>query len=282
MHIASQIDISAYLHYRDVLQDIYEKLKAEQGSYNYKRYSEDLGLSFSNVIWLYVSKKRRMTLKTAEKTFKALGLSGDRKKFAENMVRLETIKIHEKREKIYADLFQLKTKMSAPENQKHLEFYSQWFFPALREIVQVNPKLNINEICERFLFKVFPREIEQGLQVLSDLELIKYDKVSKTYRSTKKQIGLDYKTSAVAAARFHQKSCELASEAVVHVSPEMRELNTLTLALSQADIPEVRRRIIECCRGIFELEEHSRSDQVFQLNIQFFPITDKLDPEVES
>ncbi|MFW7379708.1 MAG: TIGR02147 family protein [Oligoflexus sp.] len=277
LHACSKLSIFDYLSFKDYLKELYKILKEEHESYSYKKFSEDLGLSVSNVIWLYISGKRHMTPKTGDKIFKQLQLKHEAKRYAELLVKLETIVIHAKREQIFQDLFEIKTRAAKDESKQQLEFYSEWYFPVIKEMIAMLPASDPQSLAEKCLFKVFPKQIEQSLKVLEGLDLIQFDPAEKCYRITSKQIGLDYETSKIATARFHQKVCELASEAVVQVPDEMRELNTLTLSLAEKDLPKIREIILECCQKIFAMEgQETKPDRVFQLNVQFFPVTRKL------
>lgn len=280
LHASSKLSVFDYLVFKDYLKDLYQILKTEHKSYSYRKFSEDLGLSNSNVIWLYITNKRQMTPKTGEKIFNQLQFKREVKTYAELLVRLETIVLHEKREQIYKELFNLKTKATQNESKEKLEFYSEWYFPVVREMIAILPTADARILAEKCLFKLFPKQVEHSIKVLNNLGLIKYDEKTASYYVTQNQIGLDYQTSKIAAARFHQKVCELASEAVVQAPEELCELNTLTLRLAEHNLPKIRQLIIECCQKIFQLEEaESDPERVFQLNVQFFPVTKKFDKE---
>jgi uncharacterized protein (TIGR02147 family) len=268
-----------HLGFRDYLAELYKQLKAELTSYSYKKYAEDLGLSYSNVIWLYLTNRRQISLKTGQKIIKTLGLKHDSRLYAERLIKLETITKHERREAIFKELFDIKTRTSKKSAQHKLEFYSEWYFPVIRELLALSPEQDVKALQNKLLFRLFPKQIEQAIDVLLELGLIKFDKRTRKYQLTSQQVGLDYETGRIAAARFHQKICELTSEAVVQVMPEHRELNTMTLSLAEEDIPQIRQIILRCCEEIFAFEQRAEGkDRVFQFNIQFFPLTTKLDP----
>ena len=63
----------------------------------------------------------------------------------------------------------------------------------------------------------FLSKSKRASQVLQDLGLVKYDKDKKRFQTSQKQIGLDHSKNAIALNRYHQKVCEMTSEAVVKV-----------------------------------------------------------------
>ncbi len=278
LHAVNGVDIFAFISINEYLEEVYKKLKTESHSYSYKKFSEDLGFSHSNIIWLYINGKRKMSMKSGKVICKALKLKGGARRYAEQLIRLESITIHQTREKIFGDLFKLKQEFgSDSKGKRKLEYYSHWYFPLVREYIAINPKVrSAEEIANNFLFDVFPKQVEESLRVLEDLGLIKHDKLDHCYKVTQQQVGLDHKTGVIAANRYHQKVCELSSEAAIKIEESLRELNTLTLSLKEEDIPKVKAYILNLCRETFNLDNPQEAERVFQLNVQFFPVTNKI------
>jgi uncharacterized protein (TIGR02147 family) len=82
---------------------------------------------------------------------------------------------------------------------------------------------------------------------------------------------------SLAITNFHREMLRLASESIERYPASERDISTLTLRINSASMAEIKRRIIEFRKELLEfaLNEES-SDQVLQINLQFFPLTKKV------
>src|SRR5690606_35145342 len=83
---AQRLSVTDYLSYRQYLKDLYEAAKGKVDTYSYMQFAQDLGLSKSNVLWLVVSGRRRLTQATLDKILKALKITGVQRRYFEGLV----------------------------------------------------------------------------------------------------------------------------------------------------------------------------------------------------
>ena len=164
LHAASQVDVFAYVSINEFLSEVYTLLKEESPSYSYKKYSQDLGFSYTNISWLYINGKRKMSVKSGKSICKALDLKGGARRYAEQLIKLESTVLHQSREKIYKEMFRLKQEFGADSHAKRqLDYFSQWYYPLVREFLAIRPDLDDPEqIANQMLFDVFPKQIEES------------------------------------------------------------------------------------------------------------------------
>lgn len=71
---------------------------------------------------------------------------------------------------------------------------------------------------------------------------------------------------------FQRQILSLASAALEQISPEERDISTLTLSMDENAFREIRELVRECRRQIQKRVEESReSDRVMHLAMAFFP-----------
>ena len=86
----------------------------------------------------------------------------------------------------------------------------------------------------------------------------------------------DKTVGELASARFHEKMCDLAKESVTRIPAKEREMNVLTVALSEDNASKAALIMYEAAEKIFNLEQESQTaDRVYQVNLQFFPLSKK-------
>ncbi len=273
---AERVSVSEFLTYRDYLQRIYEVLKASSPSYSYGQLSEDLGLSRSNVVWLIITGRRSLTPKACERIIQALGLAGTERRFLEALRAYNNARRTDEREEYFHALMELKGKAVDSASSKHaLEYYSEWYHPIIREMVGLADfRSELDWINGRLVIKLLPMQIHRSLELLERLSLIVYDRKKGRHVQTGGQVLPDREVERMVAVRFHQKMCDMAREAVTRVPAMRREMNTLTLCVSDEVAMKASEILYKACQQVMKLEAESKTkDQIYQVNVHLFPFT---------
>jgi uncharacterized protein (TIGR02147 family) len=271
-----EIDVTRYTSYRSFLIAIYDAVKTNRKSYSYARFSADLGLSESNALWQALNERRDLSESSAERVAKSLHMNADSKKYFLLLVRHNNAKSPEVREDCMKQLMALKSRsLDEPAHEDALEYFSEWYHPIIREMVGLDEFIaNPDWVNERLFLKIDPRKIERSLQLLTNLQLIRFEPERGRLVQTGQQITPDRAVAALASVRYHQKACEITRECVSGVSPGRRDLNILTLCISDETANELKTILHDACRKAMELEARSpQRDQVYQVNIQLFALT---------
>ena len=94
---------------------------------------------------------------------------------------------------------------------------------------------------------------------------------------TFKQVSLPLKTkkeiSSKAIRKYHKDILDLAKFKIDEIDISKREYKAITLAGNSKNIKKARKLIDELKDLVVESMESGKSDEVFQLNIQLFPIS---------
>lgn len=268
--------VNGFLSHRDFLQKLYDDVKADHPSYSYFQLAEDLGFSRSNVLWLVITGRRRLTQRAAARIAAALQLTADARKYFTVLVLYGNARRSDEREALFRELIALKGRgLETSTSQLILEYYSEWHHPIMRELVGLDGYSSDPDwINRRLVTRLSPMQIHRSLQLLEKLGLIAYDHKRGAHVQTKGQILPDRLVERLASVRFHQKMCDAARDAVTRIPARRREMNSLTLCLSDDVAMKVGEILYKACEEIMHLESQVKQrSQVFQVNVHLFPFT---------
>ena len=266
-----------FLAYRDFLLKLYEFLKEESPAYSYQQLAEDLGFSRSNVIWLVITGRRRLSPSACDRIIKALDLTGVQRRYFKALRAYNDARRADEREAIFQDLVAIKRQTVAKSDAQHaLEYFSEWYHPIIRELVGLEDfKSDPEWINLRLIIQLMPMQIHRSLELLEKLGLITYDRKRAKHVPTGGQILPDRDVERMASVRFHQKMCDLARDAITRVTASRREMNTLTVRIGDDVAMKASEILYRACEQIMKLETESKSsgDQIYQINVHLFPLT---------
>lgn len=268
--------ITEFLSYREYLLKIYEFLKAESPAYSYGQLAEDLGFSRSNVVWLFITGRRRISPSACQRLVEALGFEGTAKRYMENLRLYNNARRTDEREAIFLTLMELKTKATSTEDgQRALEYFSEWYYPLIREMIALEDfRSEVDWINQRLVAPLMPMQIHKSLELLERLGLIVYDRRQGRHVQTGGQVLPDRSVERIASVRFHQRMCDMAREAVTRVSASRREMNTMTIRVSDDVAMKASEILYRACEQLIKLESESKAgNQIYQVNVHLFPLT---------
>ncbi len=274
-----QIDVTQYTAYREYLKALYDHIKTGRKSYSYIRFASDLGLSASNALWLVLTMRRDLAEASAQKIMVALELSHEARKYFMLLVHHNNARDPVQREQAMKELVAIKSQHFTDNegDEETLEFFQEWYHPVLREMVALDEfQADPDWINERLFLRLLPKQIERSLALLQKLELIRYDELRQRYVSTNQQLFPSRSVARMAAIRFNQKACENARESVTAVPAARRDLNVLTLSITDEIAVQIRDIFHRACEQAMELEKNAdKRNEVYQINVQLFALTRK-------
>ncbi len=73
--------------------------------------------------------------------------------------------------------------------------------------------------------------------------------------------------------KYHKEALKLAADRIERVEPELREFSSLTLAINTKKLARAKELIRQFCDDMEDVLETGPKDEVYQFNIQLFPLT---------
>ena len=217
-----QLIINRFVSYREFLKLLYKKVKETVDKYSYYKFASDLGFSESNVIWLTISGRRKLTRNSGNKIAKAIGLTTEEKNYLLLLIDYNNTSKPDVREDIFQKIVQL-NQSSKPSER--LEYFSEWYHPVIREMTALKDfKSDPKWICSKLCVRILPKQAKDSLKLLEELDLIRFDKESNRHHRTEEQILPDRETQNFALIRYHQKMSEIAKDTLVKVQAKKKRL----------------------------------------------------------
>lgn len=276
MQSAAELSVCRFYDYKEYLNQLYLLAKKRLGQLSYLDFSERLGFSKSNVIWLVMTGRRKLTNGSVEKIADALNFSSVQKSFVRALVRYNNTTRAEDRESLFAKMMEIAAKDMPTSGQGRLiEYFQEWYHPIIRELTATEDfRSDPSWISGKLNVKVSPLRIRKSLALLEELGLIVFDEQLGRHQRTDIQVVPDGEFEAMTMIRYHQGTCLSARDSIAKVSAHEREFNSLTLSLSADGMEKVRAILRNACAAIMEVEHRDRgADLVFQANLQLFPVT---------
>lgn len=269
--------VTDYLNYRQFLNDFYSAKKKQNPSYSYRLFVNKGDLGSPSHLKMIIDGSRNLTLNTIPKYQKALGF---RKKadseFFELLVKYNQEERPEEKIRIFNEIMAMKRKKGLSVLEKHqFDLLAHWYYVAIYVLVDMPDFKNDPEwISTRLRRKITTKQVEEAVEALEALRLIEKDP-ARGYRQLNGPLSTSEDLVELSAYRYHKQMGELALSSLGFDSMNIREFNGVTVSINKEKLNILKEKIRTFRKEINELTSNmDDADQVYQLNIQLFPLTE--------
>jgi uncharacterized protein (TIGR02147 family) len=269
--------IFEYSNYREYIKDQVLELRKKE-DFSFRGFSARAGFKSPNFLQLVMNGKRNLSLDGARKVAEGFDLSSKERNYFEHLVLANQAKSLEEKQKFTDELLKLKRKNSpSPETISNYDYYKYWYNIPIREALLIKGGSQaIQHLAESFQPPLLPSQIEAALNTLSDLKLIKKDSKGHWVASHETLKAPDLLINSL-ILNFHMKMLDLAKESMIRFRGHEREVSSATISISKENFEKLRAILKDCKAQALTLAEEDKNKQdVYQLNIQLFPLTQGL------
>ena len=155
-------------------------------------------------------------------------------------------------------------------------FFSDWKNPVIRELAPAMPGAKPLALAHACRPKVSAAEVSETLKFLVNAGLLKKDE-SGNYQQTDKSVTTGPMDATPVAVRgLHRQMGEIALETIEGVPQDERNFSGLTLGVTRGAYEEIVKEIAEFRKRVIAIAtREEETDDVYRMNIQFFPMTNK-------
>ena len=269
-------DVLEYTSYRQYIADYYADRKAKS-AFTWPEFAQAAG--FSSPVYLKYVSEGRFNLSDAavERVAQAMHLADYEREYFTEMVRFD----HAKTDKAKKDSFQKLVTMAESHKVKIIEadayrYFDSWKNPVLRELAPAMPGAKPLALAKACRPKISAAEVSESLNFLTKANMLSKDE-SGNYVQTNRSITAGPMEVTPAVIRgLHRQMGELALDTIEGVPQNERHFSGVTLGITQKAYAEIVDEINACRKRIIEIAtRESEMDEVYRLNIQFFPMTKK-------
>lgn len=269
-------DLFTYMDFRGYLRDRCAEEKERNRHFSFRYFARIAGFSSPGFLKMVMDGQRNLTPESINQFCKAFKLNKKESAYFEALVLFN--QAHSDRER---DLyFERLTALKPPSGLKGLEkdqyeYFTQTHFVTLREMVALpdfreDPKW----ISERIRPKIKPKEVERSIEVLLRLGLLKRNAQGKLAHADT-SITTPAEVDSAEIYNYHQTMLVEAKRALFEVPPSLRDITSLTIPIPKNSMSAIKEKIKSFREEIIDMINKGSADyhEVYQLNIQLFPVT---------
>lgn len=249
-------------------------------SMSYSELITQVGLKSKGHITQILQGQKNLPPLLAIKFAKAFALDGRKRDFFLAMVDFTQAKTHSDK-KIQLDRM---VSLLAQEGQhlspKHYDLCKHWYYLVVRELVQVTPVYEDYHALGKMVNPpITARVAEEAVNALLKMGLILRGPKGRLIQ-VDSMLTFGEGWDSVVVREFQHQALDLQKQALDRFTPEQREIANATLSMSSKRAALVQRRVKEFRAEMIALvqSDPDKSEQVFQLNLGFFPLSSLREP----
>lgn len=264
-----------YSDYRQFLRDYYEFARSKNKKFSFRFFSRLAGFKSSGSILKVMNGQNNLSKDAIPNLAAAMKLNKEEAEFFENLVSFNQSKTAQERQVFAQRLLKSQTyRKLKPLSTANFKYFSQWYYAAIRELVDLPDfKENPEWISERLIGTVSVAEAKDALNELQALGILGRHENGRL-KIVDQHITSGDEVSFSGVANCHRQFLNLASESIDRIPREKRDLSAMTLGISAEMAQKVKTMVQEFRKELVEaVSADTSSEIVYQLNMQFFPLT---------
>jgi uncharacterized protein (TIGR02147 family) len=264
-----------YIDYRQFLAEYYAWNKGHTRGFSHRAMCDMLGFNSPNFLKLVIDGKRNIGKESLPKIADGLELNKQETEYFSYLVFFASAK--SSIDKNY--YFGLIASMRAQKNirvvsAEQCEYFSEWYHPAIREIIAgKSDPLDFEAFSLELGKKVSPSRIRKSVDLLKRLGLIIYDE-TKGYLHSAPILNTQNEIHTFAIRQYHKAILGIAERAIDDIPPAERENSHVTARISRDGFLKIKTRIQEFREELLQIiAEDPQANSIYHINFQLYPIT---------
>ena len=274
-------EIIEYTDYRKFIQDYYDERK-RSSAFSWHAFAQKAGFS-SDVYLKYVCEgKKNLSVGSAGSVANAMGLVG----FEYDYFVLMVSYAHAKNDEAKRAAFEERCALANAHKMRVLgseefDYFKSWKNSVSRELAPHMPGAKPLEIARACKQKISAAEVSETLDFLVKAKLLKKDK-SGNYHQTDKAIKMASADAVSVAARELQRQMGEFAIQSLGLPLSERVMSGYTLGLTDRAYERIKKEMEDFYRRVVAIAtEEDETDRVYRLNLQLFPMSERLGTKKE-
>jgi uncharacterized protein (TIGR02147 family) len=267
------VNIFDYFDYRKFLRDIYEELHQKNPNFSYRFIQDKTGIDPGFLVKVFNGQKN-IPEDSIPRFSKLLKLNKRQSEYFTNLVFFGRAKSDIQIKTYFEKLLSFKEPGCFRVEAGAYEFYTRWYYTAIRELIGVYPfRGNYEELAGLLVPPIKASEAKKAVALLERLGFIKKNEDDR-YVQTNRFITTGEQCHDIAVRIFQKDTINLAYEALERISKESRDISTTTVTLSPEGFSRLKEKIAEFRREVLKIaNEEENATGVYHVNFQLFPIS---------
>ena len=272
--------ITEYSDYRTYMRDFYEERK-RVSYFTWREFASLAGFVSPTYLKLVCDGGTRLSKPGIAKVARAMGLEGFDYTYFGLLVKFGNAKNAAEKEAALRELEQeARLNKIRIVDAEAFHYYETPACPIVRELAPIMPGAAPGEIAASIRNKTSALDVQDALQFLVKAGfLVKTGKG--TYEQTEKSVKGSKEAIPLAIRSMNREMAGLAMQSIDTDSPEERNITGVTMGIDEAAYARIVETINECRKKIIGIaRECENINQVYRVNLQLFPLSDKVNNRV--
>lgn len=269
-------NVFEYIDYRLYLMDLYMVLSTSDANFSQRAFARLAGSTSPNYLQLILKRKLNISASAIASLHKALHYTQKEREYFETLVFFDHAKTHYEKDHHFRILLKTREYRTVKKlEQSQYEYFSHWYYPVIREMV-VHPlfKGDLQWIAEKISPQLTVAKVKKSIETLINLGLISYNTDNNNYLISNNVVSTPAEVISLAVIQYHRDCIRLAAESIESFGPELRDLRSVTLGVSEQGFADIRQRLEAFWKELLDFSETQKDiHRVIQINLQAFPLT---------
>lgn len=265
-----------YENYRLFIGDFYQ-WKKRTSAFSWREFTKKGGFTSPNYMKLVSEGKSGLSKQGVERAADALELVGAEREYFRELVKFNQAKKEADRKAAYAEMkgIAVARKVRVLEGES-ASFYESWKFPVLRELAPMMPGAKPQELAKACGGVFSAEEIRNALAFLTRARFLKKTACD-VYEQVERSLQMSVAAMPMLVRLMHKEMAGLAKEAVEKYPVHERDFTGVTMGIDDEDYAQIQKELQRCRKRIISIATAKKGgNRVYRLNLQLFPLTDKV------
>ena len=268
--------ITEYQDYRQYMQDFYEERK-RSSYFTWRKFASLAGFASPAYLKLVCDGKTSLSKPGIGKAARAMNLEGFDYTYFALLVKFGNAKNDSEKEAALKEL-EREARMNKIRivDADAYRYYEDPTCPIVRELAPIMPGATLGEMASKIRSETTAAQVRDILQFLVKADLLKKN-ADGTYEQTQKAVKGSKETIPLVIRTMNKKMTELAAHSIANDPVEERNFSGVTMGIDKPTYDRIIQEIDVFRKKIIDIaNECQKIDQVYQVNLQIFPLTDKV------
>lgn len=265
-----------YEDYRSFMNDYYQ-WKKRISAFSWREFTKRGGFTSPNYLKLVCEGKSGLSKKGIERAADAMDLVGAEREYFRQLVKFGQAKKVAEKKSAYTEMKEIASahKVRVLEGES-VSFYESWKYPVLRELAPMMPGAKSLDMAKACGGAFSAEEVRNALAFLTRAKFLK--KIADdVYEQENRSLQMSVAAMPMLVRAMHKEMAGLAKDAIEKFSIEERNFTGITMGIDDEDYAEILKELEKCRKRIISIATAKKGgNRVYRLNMQMFPLTDKV------
>lgn len=269
-------DVLEYTDYHQYIADYYADKKTKS-AFTWQEFTRAAG--FSSPVHLKYASEGKLNLSDAAalRVAQTMHLAGYEQDYFCEMVKFDHAKTDEEKKSIFNKMLAIADihKVRILEGIS-FRYFDSWKNPVLRELAPAMPGAKPLALAKACRPDITAAEVSESLSFLIKANLLQKDENGNYVQTEKSVTTGPMDVTPLAVREMHRQMGLFALEAIEGVAQDKRHFSGLTLGITRDAYEKIVQETAEFRKRVITIAtQDSGMDEVYRLNVQLFPMTNK-------